>query len=307
MTSEPSDGTPVRRGAEEGQVYLVMDGVELTMDVRTPSDPTPDGRSRPVVVLFHGASAATNDADDVTAVGEAAAAAGMVVFAPEWIAGDPFPLMFDDIEKLSRASACAVAFAQREAAAYGGDPARIVTSGFSAGTGPALTAAVASVTDDEIIGCRATPGRDEVVGAVLGDGEYFWHSGAFDDAFATNPVDMRQATQLFIDPSNWRPDPPLRLRLWAAAERTAPRLLAEPGAEGWLDDRDADGTLRSDLEAIGALDDASIDYVDSAALFTRRATAAGIDVELDVVPGGHTTMGRVEAIVEHLSVAAAES
>ena len=158
--------------------------------------------------------------------------------------------------------------------------------------------------DDEIDGCRAQPAGEEIVGAVLGDGEYFWHSAAFDDAFATNPAEMLRATNVFMDPSKWRSGPPLRIRLWAAADRTAPRDLGEEGSDDWLDDRDPEGTLRSELVALGAMDDGSIDYLDSAALFERRAMADGVDVRLDVYPGGHTTTGNVEAIVDHLGAVA---
>jgi len=300
-----SEVTPDERAT--GIAYFEVEGAELTMDVHVPARGD-DDVVRPVVVLFHGLSSATNDAPDVTLVADAAVAAGMVVFAPEWIAGDPFPVLVDDLVMLRRAGECAVAFAQAEAARFGGDPSRTVTSGFSAGTGPALSAATAPVAGQTIPGCAAGPTTAPVIGTVLGDGEYFWQSEPFDGAFAADTDAMREETGLLIDPTTWTLDSGLRLRLWAAADRTAPRVI-DMSADGpdWLTDRDPDGSIRSELRAVGALDDGSIDYLDNATLLDARAAAAGIDVELVVHPGGHTVEDKVPAIVEHLVGVVTES
>jgi dienelactone hydrolase len=307
MVDQTTEPMVVQTTGEQGIAFLTMNGIELTMDVRTPPGDVGLEAGRPVVVLFHGLSSATNDADDVTVVADAAAAAGMVVFSPEWINGDPFPLLLDDISMLRRAGECAVAFAQEHAPRFGGDPARMVTSGFSAGTGPALTAAVEPVTGTAVAGCVSPAATDPVVGTVLGDGEYFWQSEEFDEAFSADPVAMLGETVSLIEPSNWEANPALRIRLWAAADRTAPRLLdADTGEVDWLTARDGDGSIRSELGEIGALDDASVDYVDSAALLERRAVAAGFDVELEIFPGGHTTNDKAPAIVRQLLAAAGE-
>jgi acetyl esterase/lipase len=305
QTTEP---TAVQRTGEQGIPFLTMNGVELTMDVRVPPDDVDLEADRPVVVLFHGLSSASNDADDVTMVADAAIAAGMVVFSPEWINWDPFPILLDDISMLRRAGECAVAFAQQHAPRFGGDPARTVTSGFSAGTGPALTSAIEPVTSTAAPGCVSPPATEPVVGTVLGDGEYFWQSEEFDEAFGADPIAMLDETVSLIEPSSWQADPGLRVRLWAAADRTAPRPLdVNTGEVDWLTARDGDGSIRSELGALGALDDASIDYVDSAALLERRAAAAGFDVELEIFPGGHTTNDKAPAIVRQLLAVAGES
>jgi hypothetical protein len=154
---------------------------------------------------------------------------------------------------------------------------------------------------------RPSSGVCPVVGTVLGDGEYFWQSEEFDEAFSADPVAMLGETVSLIEPSNWEANPALRIRLWAAADRTAPRLLdADTGEVDWLTARDGDGSIRSELGEIGALDDASVDYDDSAALLERRAVAAGFDVDLEIFPGGHTTNDKAPAIVRQLLAAAGE-
>ena len=119
---------------------------------------------------------------------------------------------------------------------------------------------------------------------------------------------MLGETVSLIEPSGWQADPALRIRLWAAADGTAPRLLdVNAGEVDWLTARDGDGSIRSELAEIGALDDGSIDYVDSAALLERRAAAAGFDVELEIFPGGHTTNDKAPAIARQLLAAAGGS
>jgi hypothetical protein len=297
----------VQRTGEQGTPFLTMNGVELTMDVRVPPDGAELAAGRPIAVLFHGLSSATNDADAVTIVADAAAAAGMVVFTPEWVNWDPFPILLDELTRLRQAGDCAVAFAQEHAPRFGGDPARTVTSGFSAGTGPALTSAIEPVTGTAVAGCVSPPATEPVVGTVLGDGEYFWHSEEFDGAFGTDPIAMLDEAESLIEPSDWRADPDLRIRLWAAGDGTAPRSLDPNGGEvDWLTARDGDGSIRSDLGEMGALDDGAVDYVDSAALLERRAAAAGFDVDLEIFPGGHTTSDKAPEIVRKLLAVAGE-
>lgn len=305
QTTEPIGSN---RAGEQGIPFLTLNGIELTMDVRIPPGDEDLEAGRPVVVLFHGLSSATNDSDDVTGVANAAIAAGMVVFSPEWINWDAFPILLDDISMLRRAGECAVAFAQQHAPRFGGDPARTITSGFSAGTGPALTSAIEPVTGTAVAGCVSPPATEPVIGTVLGDGEYFWQSEPFDGAFSADPIAMLGETVSLIEPTGWQADPALRLRVWAAADGTAPRPLDVNTDEAdWLTARDATGSIRSELSEMGAIDDASIDYVDSAALFERRASAAGFDVELEIFPGGHTTHDKASAIVRQLLAAAGES
>lgn len=287
--------------------FLTLDGVEFSFDIRFPANrPGAQDEPRPIVILFHGFSSAGNRAADAVGVAAAAADAGMVVFTPEWIIGDPFPLLLDDVDRQRMIGNCAVAVAQEQAGAFGGDPARTVTAGFSAGTGPALVAAVRR--EPPVDGCAVSSTPQPVVGAMLGDGEYFWQSEPFDGAFARDLTAMRYRTAALIDPSRWPLEPPLRLRLWAAADGTAPRAI-DPAADGddWLSARDPDGSIRADLRLLGALDDDRIDYLDNSQLLTQRAAQAGVDTELVVFPGGHTTGDKIPELVTLLLSAAAES
>ena len=280
--------------------YMTLDDTELRLDVYTPTGVGP----WPVVVAFHGRSERGKDAPGNELVPVAAAEAGMVVFVPTWYSGDPFPLMLDDIEMLTAAGNCAVAYAQEHAAEHGGDAARTVVYGFSAGTGPALAAAVAP-REEMISGCEARTPPGRVTGAVLGDGEYFWQSDAFDAAFAADLGAMQAAVAAFSEPASWPDDLDAAFFLWAAAEGTAPRAVDDPWDDaGWLATRDPGGSIRNDLEQLDQLADGVISYIDSAELLRLRLAEADQDVALTIAPGGHTIEGKVPELVEWLAAAA---
>jgi len=280
-------------------VYLTMDGVELALDVIAPER----GGPWPVVVAFHGRSSAGKDAEGNTLIPEAAAASGMMVVTPTWYSGDPFPLMIDDLTMMRDAGNCAVAFAQQIAPRYGGDASATVVYGFSAGTGPALTAALAP-RHVPVPGCATDALPAPITGVVLGDGEYFWQSENFDGAFAADLEAMQSEVALLTDSTRWEPGLEAEFHLWAAAEGTAPRVLdSAAGADDWLTPRDPDGSIRSDLDRLGELDDGIIDYLASARLLELRLAEAGLDVDLDVYPGGHTTLDKVPQLVDALTAA----
>jgi acetyl esterase/lipase len=116
-------------------VYMTIDGSELLMDVYTPVGEGP----WPVVVAMHGLDSDGKDGPDTVQVAEAAVVEGMVVFAPSWIVWrpptPPVPISLEGYLEWKSAVACAVAFAQQNAADYGGNPANTVVFGFSAGLG----------------------------------------------------------------------------------------------------------------------------------------------------------------------------
>jgi acetyl esterase/lipase len=280
-----------------GIEYLDLGGDVLDMDVYVPSGEGP----WPVLVTFHGNSADAQDSASNTVIAEEAASRGMLVFAPSWIPPDAFPLGFDDIQALAIAGRCAVAFAQERAPEFGGDPNRTAVHGFSAGAGPAH-----SVTIDPPV--AATPGcvsqivPTPVRAVALSDGEYFFHSAPFDGAFASNPVEMQDRVAAWVDPDRWPAELLAEFYVWAAAEGTAPRALVEPGTggAGWLELRDPDGSIRADLRQSGRLDDGVVDYADSAALLTERLARRDIDVEFDLIAGGHRTDDKAAGIVDQI-------
>ena len=282
--------------------YLDLDGDVLDMDVYVPTGDGP----WPVLVTFHGNAAEAQDSTSTTVIAEEAAARGMLVFAPSWIPPDAFPLGHDDIEELAIAARCAVAVAQERAPEFGGDPTRTAVHGFSAGAGPAH-----SVTVDPPV--TATPGcvsqnvPSPVRATALSDGEYFFHSAAFDGAFATNPIEMQDRVAAWVDPDRWPADLDAEFYVWAAAEGTAPRAVDEPGAgAGWLTLRDPGGSIRADLEQLGRLDDGVVDDADAAALLSQRLTAGGVDVELEFIAGGHRTEDKAAHIVDRIERMLAE-
>ena len=281
-------------------VYLEREGDEYLLDVYAPPGPGP----WPVVVAFHGVSTALKDDSYVTVVANAAARAGMVVFVPSWVHGFSASVFPDDLAGGFAASACALAFAQQEASGYGGDPARIVTYGFSAGAPEAAWLALGHGTD-VVDGCVAPQPAGLPVGAVLGDSEYFLHTQLFQKGFDTDPDGMLAHAAALVDPASWPDNVAARFHIWSAAAGTQSRTFDDPWDEdGWLAQRDPQGTIRTDLEVLGELDDGVISFIDEGKLLAYRLEAAGLEVTVGLFPGGHVVFDKVPELVAYLLDAA---
>jgi hypothetical protein len=279
-------------------VFLEMNGHEYLVDVYVP---TGEGL-RPVAVNFHGMAPGLKDDSYVTVVAQAAAAAGMVVFAPNWVADLPNPddLNPEFIGSAGPVYACALVFAQQEAAAYGGDPNHTVTYGYSGGAAPALPLAVSPIPDLPP-GCLTQVPPIAPVGAVLGDGDHFFHLAFWDASFETEADAMQAFVAARVDPTSWTADQSTRFHIWAAADGTYPRPFDDPwDEEGWLAQRDPDGTIREDLDELGELDDGVITYIDGGLLLATRMQQAGFDATFDLSPGGHTQPGDPSNLVAYL-------
>ena len=296
-TSAPMSTTTTSSDAAftemEGFTYLTIDGEAFEGDSYVPEGEGP----WPVVVMFHGIP----DTKDgyVTDIAEAAAAAGMYVFVPNWPPGPALfmPEFFDPVTAIAN---CAVAFAQP-------DPdvsVPIVVYGFSAGAMPASFAAL-NPASEPIPGCVAVNPPAPITGAVLGDSEYFLHSTLFDPAFAADQEAMQAGIANTVDPSYWPPDMETRFFLWSADNGTSSRPFDDPRDEtGWLAQRDPDGSIRADLDRLGQLDDGVVSFIDEAELLALRLDEAGMQVILDSFPGGHTTADKLPELVDYLTEAA---
>jgi acetyl esterase/lipase len=280
----------------EGFTYLTIEGEKYEGDMYVPEGEGP----WPVVIMFHGDASAGKDDSYTTVVAEAAAAAGIRVFVPNWLTGvtQITPETFDFFHA---AANCAVAYAQQDS----DDAMPVVVYGFSAGVGPASEAAL-DPTTEAIPGCVAENPPAPITGAVFGDGEYFAHSTIFDGAFAADLEAMQAKVANTVNPSHWPPDMKTRFFLWVADNGTAPRTFDDPWDEtGWLAQRDPDGSIRDDLNTLGQLDDGVISFIDEGEFMALRLEEAGIEVTLDNYPGGHTTKDKVSELVAYLLDAAA--
>lgn len=281
---------------------MTTTGAEYLMDVYTPAGDGP----WPVVVAFHGQDSDLKDESSTTVVAQEAAAQGMLVFTPSWINFSAFPVTVETYEGWIKTANCAVAFAQQNAATYGGDPAITVLHGFSAGIRPSLFALLQPM-DDPISGCATEEPPVPIAGVVLGDGEYFLHTETFDGAFQTDLEAMQAEVAALIDPSHWPEDLDAEFFLWIAGTGTNPRSIGDLSDEsGWLAQRDPDGSIRADLDRLGQLEDGTITYIDAGQLLELRLSEAGFEVTLDEYPGGHTTHDKVPELVGYLKAAATD-
>ena len=284
-------------------VYMTINGSDLLMDVYMPSGEGP----WPVVVAFHELDSDGKDAREMTPVLEAAAAEGMVVFAPSWMIWDPppFPFTAEGFDGWRQAASCAVAFAQQNAADHGGDPTNTVVYGFSAGAGVGLLASLQPSTGP-IPGCEADVAPTAITGAVLGDGEYFMHSENFDEAFQAAPEAMAAEVAGLTESTSWPADLNAKYFLWVADSGTSPRRIDDTNVPGWLDQRDPNGSIQSDLDRLGQLEDGTISFIDAGELLELRLSEAGTDVTLDSYPGGHTTTDKIPELIDYLTAATSE-
>ena len=297
-TSSSESGVTITRDI----VYLELDGDEYLVDVYVPAGVGP----WPVVVALHGAPIYKNDTD-LTMVAKAAADAEMLVFVPNWVAEWPSLTAMDAefIRAQRRGLPCALAFAQQEAAGYGGDSARTVIYGFSGGATSGASLVHGRYDADLTPGCLAQTAPMAPVGAVLGDAEYFLHVDWWDGAFAADLEEMQTIVAEAVDPALWKTDLPARFRFWAAADGSFPRSFGDPWDEGgWFAQRDPDGTIREDLDELGELDDGVITYIDEGLLLSTRVQQAGIDTTFDILPGGHSQLGKIPELVAYLLEAA---
>lgn len=278
-------------------VYMTVGGVELLMDVFVPAGDGP----WPVVVSFHGLSNVGKDITETIVVAEEAAAQGMVVFTPTWIAGNPFPITSQTFETWDDTVSCAVAFAQEQAPEYGGDAAVTVVDGFSAGAGAALLFASQDPRVGPISGCETALVPTPVTGFVIGDGEAWLHSQNFDDAFVAERDAIQARLAALIGPSSWEQGAEATFHLWVSESGTNPRAIDDPSdGSGWFAQRDPDGSIQADLESLDQFADGVVTIVDAGQLLELRLLRVGIEATLDVYPGGHTTLDKVPEIVGYL-------
>lgn len=281
-------------------VFLEVDGHEYLLDVYVPDGEGPF----PVVLAFHGAAPSLKNDSYLTVVAKAAAEAGMVVFTPSWVQAFTGSVMPEDLTSGYAASACAFAFAHQEAIAYGGDPERIVTYGFSAGSPEAAWLALGHAAAP-LPGCVADGSDGAPVGAVLGDSEYFLHTALFQAGFDTDPGGMQNHVSLLVDPTAWPDGLSARFRIWSAADGTESRSFDDAwDDDGWLAQRDPDGSIREDLDTLGQLDDGIISFIDEGLLLAYRLESIGADVTIDEFPGGHVVHDKVPELVAYLLDAA---
>ena len=300
-TSAPTSTTTTSSDAaftrKEDLTYLTVDGEAFEGDSYVPEGDGP----WPVVVVFHG-NPDSKDGRWTTVVAEAAAAAGMYVFVPNWLPGTALsrltPESFDFFDAVAN---CAVAYAQPDPDVL----LPVTVYGFSAGVGPA-SLAVLDPASEPIPGCVAENPPAPITGAVFGDSEYLAHSTIFDGAFAADLEAMQARVANTVDPRRWPTDMETRFFLWYADGGTAPRAFDDPWDEtGWLAQRDPDGSIREDLDRLGQLDDGVISFIDEAQFMAFRLGEAGIEVTLDNYPGGHTILDKVPELVGYLKDAAA--
>jgi hypothetical protein len=126
----PAVGCGTGSDANELEVHRDLDvsGVTVT-DVFAP----PDGEDLPVVVILHGTG---GDREVMEPLARAVAEEGAVVYVPSWPVIDPsaeIPADGEPFRLQAEAVVCALRFARRTAAEFGGDPDELTLLGHSGG------------------------------------------------------------------------------------------------------------------------------------------------------------------------------
>ena len=196
-----------RAGVRVASALAYAGGPRRMLDVYAPR--AERGEARPVVVFFYGGSWSSGTRAGYAFVGRALAAQGFVVVIPDYrlVPEVRYPAFVED-------GAAAVRWTEAHARDYGGDPARIVLMGHSAG---AYIAAMLAV-DDRWLG----RGRTAIRGLVGLAGPYDF--APFDVAAS------RAAFGAWLKPAETQPvtwagagDPPTLLLVGADDKTVRPR------------------------------------------------------------------------------------
>jgi acetyl esterase/lipase len=144
-----------------GRAFVTHERISFTdllvLDVYQPTA----GSTGTVAVLAHGGGWIGGERADVADLAALLATHGVVVFNISYrtmALGGRYPTSYDDV-------ACGVRFARTTAAEYGGDPARIILIGYSAGAH--LSAVIALAGDEfagQCVGTEASPLPDGFIG-----------------------------------------------------------------------------------------------------------------------------------------------
>lgn len=157
-----------------------------------------DAKDRPVVVFFHGGGWRSCGRGDAfhTPVLRALAQAGMVVVAPDYrlYPDVSFPAFVDD-------AARATAWAHQHAAAWGGDPRRLIVAGYSAG---AHIAALLAYDRGYLARCKSDAA---ILGGMAGLSGYY-DFDATDDPFISKIFSIESLAGPAQPAAHVRPDAP---------------------------------------------------------------------------------------------------
>jgi acetyl esterase/lipase len=247
----------------------------------------------PVVVMFHGWGLGTVTKADYAAQASHVAAEGFVVFVANWGPasstaapdGVPTPAQW---ETYTSEGACAVAFAESHAKAYGGDPGSLILFGHSGGAGVAL--AIASTHPAPTSGCPGGTSVGPVHGLVTWDGDWTLTDPGWDKPLAADPSVWDALTPF----STIASDRTLKVVMLASGiVGEYVRDLSDPKAfDAFFKVRGPSGVLHRQLEAIGALDDKAYDIQEIQRLLLSLLKAQGNPVTLTMLPGtSHDSYG----------------
>ena len=162
-----------------------------------------------------------------------------------------------------------MSFAGSHAAEYGADPNRIVLVGNSAG---AKQASMVALADTSPLAGRAVPSAEWTPDGLLSwEGDWLLDDPSW-DVFGQ---DLPALATVFTpwDALDHAAAVDVELAVSATSREELKRCPASEGAD-WLVDRDPTGSLRSELEAAGALADDCVDIGERADLLVAAMTTA---------------------------------
>ena len=287
-SSPPGAATPTTSAspavAETDDITYGATGALTQPELLDVYAPTKAG-SWPVVVMFHGWGPGSVSKTDYRAQASHVAAAGFVVFVANWgnlvggtPSGVPTPAQF---RAYASEGACAVAFARSHATAYGGDPASLILFGHSGGAN--LVGSIAFTHPAPTPGCPGGTSLGPIRALVTWDGDWTLTDPSWDTALAADPSAWDALTLL----SRIASDRTLKVVMLASdiVGQYVRDLGDAKALEAFFTVRGPSGTLRRQLEAIGALDDQSYDIKEIQLLLYALLKAQGNPVTLTALPG----------------------
>jgi dienelactone hydrolase len=270
---EPRPVDVTNNVAYESANPVTLPGV---LDVYAPAR----GGGWPVVVMFHGGPPL--DKADLRQKAERVADLGFVVFAATWGAGGDFPPSYEQLLANQSQAACAVAFARKHAAEYGGDPETMIVFGHSAGAN--MAALTAFARPEPTAGCLGGTELGAIDALVTYEGDWvaMGPDVPWDSQITADPRILHGYTPMSFLPEH----PDLRVVMLVSEHPGAEHRVSDAAAvESFIVVRDPSGDLRGYLEANDAFADGAFDLAETQQVLFSALEAQGNPVSLEVMPG----------------------
>ena len=238
------------------------------------------GRDLPLVVILPPHSLTKEDAASIQ-LANALAEQGVVAVVANWsqlaepVGSFQDPAVLTEVLRAGQSFAgCAVSVVASRAGEFGADPSRLVLVGELQGANVASRLALG--TQDPFPGCAATVPSWSAAGLVGLNGDWLVAFPLFDPVAA--------AAVESLSPWPLLDTAPEISTVFAVTIDAVDQTQRCDETNAWLTPRDVSGSMRAQLDAIGATEDGCVDFGDQADATASEMSSRGFEVEVIRLP-----------------------